>query len=113
MAIWQKPEAGAHRSLALRGLVRLADESNAHANDEILGRYRDLVQGTRGDEELRLVLGALGGMAYPGALELALPLLAKPGVRAEAEVTVRRIAEAVKDNYPQAAKDALAKLEAK
>ena len=52
-------------------------------------------------------------MAYPGALELALPLLAKPGVRAEAEVTVRRIAEAVKDNYPQAAKDALAKLEAK
>jgi hypothetical protein len=60
--------------------------------------------------DLRLILGALGGAAHPEALQLALPLLENTGVRAEAEVAVRKIAEAIKAQHPQATEAALKRL---
>jgi hypothetical protein len=62
---------------------------------------------------LRLILGALGGAAHPDALKLALPLLDKTGVHAEAEVAVKKIAESIKGQYPQAAEEALKRLQSK
>jgi hypothetical protein len=53
----------------------------------------------------------LGGATQPAALDLALPLLANPGVRAEAEVAVRKIAEAIKAQHPKAAQEALKRLQ--
>ncbi len=112
-AIYRQPGSEAARGLALRGLVRLAGEENVHPDAKLVERYRQLLAEARGDADLRLILGALGGAAQPGALQLALPLLGNAGVRAEAEVAVRKIAEAIKAQHPQAAQEALNRLKPK
>jgi hypothetical protein len=112
-AVYRQPDTETLRGLALRGLVRLAGEANAHPDAKLVERYRQLLAGARGDADLRLILGALGGAAQPGALRLALPLLDNAGVRAEAEVAVKKIAEAIKAQHPQAAQEALERLKSK
>jgi len=109
--IYRQPGRELLRGLALRGLVRLAGEANAHPDAKLVERYRLLLAGARGDADFRLILGALGGAAQPGALELALPLLDNAGVRPEAEVAVKKIAEAIKAKHPQAAQEALKRLQ--
>jgi HEAT repeat protein len=112
-AVYRQPGSEATHSLVLRGLVRLASEDNAHPDAKLIARYRELLAEAHTDADLRLILGALGGVAHPEALQLALPLLEKPGVHAEAEVAVRKIAEGVKAKDPQAAAEALKRLEPK
>ena len=111
--VYRQPGPESQRGLALRGLVRLAGDENAHPNAKLVERYRQLLAGARNDADLRLILGALGGAAHPGALELALPLLDNAGVRAEAEVAVKKIAEAIKAQHPQASREALRRLQPK
>jgi HEAT repeat protein len=111
--IYRQPATEAVRGLALRGLVRLAGEENAHPSAKLVQRYRQLLAGAHDDADFRLILGALGGDAQPEALALALPLLDNAGVRAEAEIAVKKIAEAIKARNPKAAQDALSRLKAK
>lgn len=113
VGIYRQPGTEVLRGLALRGLVRLAGEENAHPSATLLEHYRLLLAGVHSDVDQRLILGALGGAPLPGALELALPLLADSRVRPEAEVAVRRIAEAIKVQYPQIAREALDRLRSK
>jgi HEAT repeat protein len=101
------------RGLALRGLVRLAGEENAHPDARLMDRYRQLLADAHGDTDLRLILGTLAATAHPDALQLAVPLLAHATVRPEAEVAVKRIAESIKAQHPQAAQEALQKIQAK
>ncbi len=105
--IWTKPDSEAQRSLALRGLVRLAGEANAAPDEKLMARYRELMAGARDDNELKQVLSALGGAAHPEALTIALPLLDKAAVRAEAVAAVTKIAGAIKQKHPEAAQAAL------
>jgi HEAT repeat protein len=112
-AIYRQPATEAVREVALRGLVRLVGEENAHPSIRLGEHYRVLLEGARDDADLRLILGALGDAALPGALKLALPLLDNTGVRAEAEVAVRKIAEAIKVQDPKAAQEALSRLQKK
>ncbi len=111
--IYRQPGTEALRRLALRGLVRLAAEENSHPSAKLDEHYRLMLAGAHSDADLRLILGALGGAAQPGALRLALPLLNNAYVRAEAEVAVRKIAEAIKAQHPQAAREALDRLRSK
>jgi HEAT repeat protein len=111
--IYRQPATESVRGLALRGLVRLAGEENAHPSPRLIERYRQLFAGAHGDADNRLILGALGGDAQPEALALAVPLLDNSGVRAEAEVAVKKIAEAIKAQDPKAAQEALSRLQAK
>ena len=111
--IYRQPATESLRGLALRGLVRLAGEENAHPSTKLIERYRLLLAGARVDADYRLILGALSGAAQPEALDLAVPLLDNSGVRAEAEIAVKKIAEAVKAQHPKAAQDALNRLQAK
>ena len=111
--VYRRGATEAVHSLALRGLVRLAGEENAHPNAMLFDRYRQLLDGAHTDADLRLILGALGGVADPEALPLALPLLANAGVRPEAEAAVKKIAESIKAKHPQAAQEALQKLQSK
>lgn len=110
IAVLQQPESGAHRALALRALVRLAGDQNAKPDAALMARYRQLLAATRGDGDLKLILGALAGAAHPEALQLALPLLSKAGVRAEAELAVKKIAASIRTQHPKAAQDALKQL---
>jgi hypothetical protein len=113
IAVYHQPVSEAARGLILRGLVRIVGEENAHPNAKLIAHYRELLAEPHTDADLRLILGALGGAAHPDALQLALPLLDNAGVHAEAEVAVRKIAEATKAKNPQAAEAALKRLQAK
>jgi hypothetical protein len=111
--IYRQPATESLRGLALRGLVHFVGEENAHPGAKLIEHYRVLLAGARGDADNRLILGSLGGAAQPEALDLALPLLNNSGVRAEAEVAVKKLAEAIKAQHPKAAQDALDRLQAK
>jgi HEAT repeat protein len=111
--IYSQPATESLRALALHGLVRLVGEENAHPSARLGEHYRLLLDGARDDADLRLILGALGDAAQPGALKLALPLLDNTGVRAEAEVAVRKIAEAIRVQDPKATQEALNRLKNK
>jgi HEAT repeat protein len=109
-ALYKEPGREAYRVLALRGLVRLAGDENAKPTPTLVARYRSLLAGAVSDDDRKLILGALGGCAHQDALALALPLLSNPALKSEASAAVKRIAEAIKDKYPQAAQEALDKL---
>jgi hypothetical protein len=109
-AVYQHPENESLRNVALRGLVRLAGEDNGHPDGQLVERYRQLLAGARGDGDRKLILGSLGGAASPEALQLALLLLENAGVRAEAEVAVKKIAGAIKAAHPAEAREALRRL---
>jgi HEAT repeat protein len=113
VALYRQPATESVRVLALRGLVRLAGDENAHPNAKLVSRYRELLAKTHSDADIRLILGALGGDAQPEALQIAVSLLDNANVRAEAEVAVKRIAEAIKAQHPKVAKDALSRLQSK
>jgi HEAT repeat protein len=110
LGIFQKPENNRHRALALRALVRLAGDLNAKPDAALIGRYRQLLAGAQTADDRRLVLSALAGANDPAALDLALSALSDPAVRAETELTVRKIAAKVRAEHPEAAQAALAKL---
>ncbi len=93
---YRQPESESYRVLALGALVRLAGEENARADAKLIERYRQLLAGARSDDDRKLILSALSGAAHPEALPLALPLVSNAAVRAEAELAVKKISEAVK-----------------
>jgi hypothetical protein len=86
----------AYHVLALRGLVRLIGEENAKPNATLLAGYLQLLSGAQNDEDRKLILGALSGVAHPEALRLAKELMAFEGIRPEAELAVKRIESALK-----------------
>jgi HEAT repeat protein len=111
MVFYRQTDSEPHRVLALRGLVRLATEENPHADAALVERYGQLLAGAKSDDDRKLVLGALGGAVQPEALKLAVEMLANDGVRAEATLAVRKLAEALKVAHPEAAAEALKAIE--
>jgi HEAT repeat protein len=107
---YRQPENEAHRMLALRALTRLAGEENAKPTPTLIEHYRQMLAGAKTDDDRKLILGALAGATDPEALNLALELHANQGVRAEAAQAVKKIADAIKDQHPQAAQAALEKI---
>jgi HEAT repeat protein len=107
VAAYETPESDSFRNIALQGLARLAGEENAKPGPDWITHYQQLLAGAKSDNDFRLILGVMGGAGEPEALKLALPLLERPGVRKEAEVAVKRIAEKVKAKNPDAARAAL------
>jgi HEAT repeat protein len=109
--VYHGETAEAHRMLALRALVRLARDASTQPDSSLIQRYRELFDGARRDEDRKLILGALGGVAHPDALALALSQLERPAVRPEAQLAVRQIAESIKEQHPDAAQTALQHLQ--
>jgi HEAT repeat protein len=97
--IYEKPDNEPHRVLALGALVRLAGDQNAHPTAQLVAKYGTLLDHARNDEDRRLILGALGGLAHPDALKLAESLLTQPEVQAEAEAAVKQIAASLKKDH--------------
>jgi len=110
LGVHKTPREPRYRAIAMRGLVRLASEQNAKPEAVLIERYRQLLAAAKEDTERKMVLGALGGVAHPDALQLAVSGLNLPRVRAEAEAAIKRIAEAIKDKHPEEAKVALNRL---
>ncbi|MBI5684798.1 MAG: HEAT repeat domain-containing protein [Verrucomicrobia bacterium] len=110
-AVCRQPETETVRALAFRGLVRLAGDLNSKPDAELIERYRKLMSMARNADDLKLFLGALSGVAHPDALKPALSLLGANSVRPEAELAVRKIAAAVKAQHPEAAREAMQRLQ--
>ncbi len=110
-ALYLEAPSETERVLALRGLVHLLGELNARPDAPLVARYRELLAGAKGDTDRKLILGALAGCAHPDALALAVGQLDQAGVRAEVVQAVRKIAEAIKEQHPQAAEEALRKIQ--
>lgn len=109
--LYSKATRGTERVLVTRGLARLLREQNAKPDAQLINRYRETIAGTASDSDLKLLLGALAGCNHPDALKLAVEQLADPGVRAEATLAVKKIAENIRAEHPQAADEALKKLQ--
>lgn len=108
--ICRNPENPAQHTTALRGLARLFSEFTAQPGKLPAIPAGELLASATSDADLKLILGTIGGAADPDVLRLVLPLLGKPAVRAEAEVAVKKLAEAVKARHPELAKEALSRL---
>lgn len=96
-----------HRTLALRGyvrLVRLTEDDDATAT---VRAYADVLALARNLEAKKLVLGGLADVAHPQALKLACEQLDDAAVRAEAAVAVVKIARATATTDPLGARAAL------
>jgi len=72
-----------HKVLALRGYVRQIGLSDARP-DQKLGMCDKAMRLADRDDERKLVLGALGGISTPQALDRALSYLDQPGLNSEA-----------------------------
>jgi HEAT repeat protein len=110
--VFQKPENDAQRALAFGGLVRMTRTLNAKPDDALIARYQLLVDGLRTDEDRKQILGALAGVAHPAALDIAVPMLDVPAVRAEAILALKGIIPAVKPSHPKEAVEAWKKMKA-
>jgi len=107
LAQYFRPRSETLHGVALRGLVRLLGEANGQPDAQLVEHYKQLIAGAKTASDLKLILGALSGTAHPDTLALALPMLSNPAVRPEAQAAIRRIAEAIKAEHPQAAQQAL------
>jgi len=80
------------RILSLRGCLGIAARADVPAPDR-LAACRQSAPLIERDDEKRLLLGALGGLADAGSLDLVVPFLDQPGVKNEAVATVMAVAE--------------------
>jgi HEAT repeat protein len=95
------------RTLALRGYARLLAIDTDRPAAERLVDYQQLMLNTASADERKLVLAGVSELADPGALDLALPFLAEPAIRAEACSSLTRIALAIVGAHPEPARRAL------
>jgi HEAT repeat protein len=95
-----------HKTLALRGLVRLATIEEP-ADTSLLVQAWQLANHPA---DQRLVLGALGAANTPAALSAALPALSDPVLEAEAALAVVMIADKLPPAHANAARAALQKV---
>jgi uncharacterized protein len=98
-------EVPAHRTLALRGLMRLATESGQVI--PWLKRTQPLLKNT-GDKQQWL--SALGAVSDPEALSMAAAALADADVRAEAALAAARIGRSLIKTHPEAVNEAMEKV---
>jgi HEAT repeat protein len=96
--------------LALRGYLGIALQKNVAAQDK-LAICRQAAPIIARAEEKRMLLGALGSVARAESLDLIVPCLDDPSVKAEAVAAVMAIAEKrQKNQYTGVAKAALEKV---
>ena len=96
--------------LALRGYLGIALQRNVAAQDR-LAICRQALPIIQREEEKRMLLGALGSVASAESLDLIVPYLDNPSVKAEAVAAVMAVAEKRQKNQDAgAAKKALEKV---
>lgn len=99
-----------HRILALRGFVRLLGLDTERAVEETVEMYKKAMSLAPDVGEKRRVLSGLAGAKSRGALEMALTYLEDETLSREAESAVVKIAENIRADLPDLAKDTLKKI---
>ena len=96
-----------HRTLALRGFVRMANLPNEYSDEETTKRFRLAMELSETDDDKKMVLSGLSKQESFSAFKMATEQLDNPALRAEAEVAVVNIATATLKTYPEETKKAL------
>ncbi|MBL7184767.1 MAG: HEAT repeat domain-containing protein [Phycisphaerae bacterium] len=105
LEVFQKTSNPTHRIVALRGCVRQLSLGTL-ASADTLGICGELMKGSDGPQEKKMVLAALAKSGEPGAIEIIEPLLADNDVRAEAELAMLGIIRNMTGPMPDEAKTA-------
>jgi HEAT repeat protein len=100
----------AHQVLALRGYVRLANVPAGRPVAEKLKMYQEAMAVAKRPDEKRLVLGAMGDLKSPEALQKVLPLVADEDLKEEASAAAVKIAKALNGNPKAAIQNAMEKV---
>ena len=98
-----------HRTLLLRGAIRMLGDSG-RGTGEVVGICKGLMAKARSAADRKLLLGALGQVADPAALEAISPLLADKAVQAEAELAMLAVAGKIVGSHRGLAEGAAKKL---
>jgi len=94
LAIFGTTKNKTHRTLALRGLVRILSLEGQDAG-ETLAIYEKLLGNISQPTDLKLVLSGLGAVAEPGALKIIEPFLSNKDVQNEARAAYQKVAKAI------------------
>jgi type 1 glutamine amidotransferase/HEAT repeat protein len=87
-----------HRTLALRGSVRLIGLDAKRSPEESVKLYRDAMKVAPSTEELKLLLSAVGEAGSLAAFQLAAGYLNDKNLQEEAEAAVVKIGEGIADS---------------
>ena len=100
LGIVQTTDSEVHRVLALRGYVRLLGEDSTRSTDDALAMFGKALEAVHRPDEKKLVLAGLARLPAPKTLAMVRPYLADEALRAEAAVTMVKIAETINGAYP-------------
>ena len=107
LAILRRTSNSTHRTLALRGCLRLAQAAPARSGATALEWLRQAREAAATLDDKRMFLSAVAGLQLPGALELAASFLADPDVLAEARMATLGLARAMRSSHPKAVESVL------
>jgi HEAT repeat protein len=113
LKVAQKSENPVHKTLALRGYVRLAGLKSDRPAEETMKMYKDAMALAADVSEKKMVLSGLGGTDSYEAMEMAASFLDDKELKDEAEAAVIKIAEARAKSSPRSSaqtKDILQKV---
>lgn len=94
--VMEGAENETHKILALRGYVRLLAKAKKMPADERLAKYLAVMSLAGRDAERKLVVGGIGTVKTRKALDVLVPYLDQPTLRAEAAAAVVAVAESVR-----------------
>ena len=94
LAIFGATKDKTHRTLALRGIVRILSLDGQDA-EETLAVYKKLLGDISQPADLKLVLSGLGAVAEPAALKIIEPFLSNKDVQNEARAAYQKVAKAI------------------
>jgi HEAT repeat protein len=99
-----------HKTLALRGYVRLTGLESDRPAEEIIKMYKEAMSLAANAADKKMVLSGLGNTKGLGALQMAGGYLEDSELKQEAEAAVVKIAETTIRNNPQETKELLQKV---
>jgi len=111
LGVFKSTQDRTHRSLALRGLVRLlALPESGRSPQKTLEIYGELMSAARGPDEKKLVLSGLANVSDLKALQLTQACLDDEAIKTEAALAVVKIAGGICGGFPGEAKAAVQKV---
>jgi HEAT repeat protein len=99
-----------HKTLALRGYVRLIGLESDRPAEETIRMYKEAMSLAPGQAEKKMVLSGLGNLKSVEALQMAGGYLDNAELKDEAESAVVKIADSTMKKYPRETKELLQKV---
>jgi len=108
LALVEKSPSETHRTLALRGFLRMA--SAAKGKDEATKMLAQVGKAAKSPNDKKMLLAVATQLNSPGALAVAASLVGDEQVNAEATLAVLQIARALRAEHPDAIQAPLARI---